>query len=104
MIAVAADERAQILLVPIGEEQVIITGAFGLAPHIESLVHDDETHTVAQVQKLGRGRVMAGANGVATDGFQQLKLAFPRAQVERGAERAEIVVQADAIDWQTLTV
>ena len=70
MIAVAADLRAQVLLVPVGEEEVVIQFVLALKPAVEGLVHHDKTHFVGQFEQLRRGRIVAGADGVAAHVLQ----------------------------------
>ena len=104
MVAVAADERAHVLLVPVGEEQVVIVRRFCPDPAIESLIHHDEAHSVAKVQQLRRGRIVAGADGVAAHLLQHFELTFQGAGVDGGAERAEVVMIADAVELNALAV
>src|SRR5215831_5307940 len=69
MVPVAVDEVLYVPLVPFVEIIGVAVGAdLALAhfPLIERLVHHEETHAVAQIQKLGGIRVMTGADGVAT--------------------------------------
>ena len=104
MIAVTADKGAQVLLVPVGEKEMIISRPLRFRPAIERLRHHDKSHPVAQFQQLGRRRIVAGANRVAAHRLQQLKLARARAQVESHAQRTKIVVQAHAVDLHSLTI
>src|ERR1039458_1962249 len=76
MVAVAAQHGPQIRVVPLLQLKMITVGRFAArvlreivrpvpVPLVKSFIKDIETHLVAQVVKLGRERVMAGANGIA---------------------------------------
>ena len=58
MITVAHHEIGQVTLMPLIEETgIVILGLF-LAPHIETLIHHDESHGVAHVQQFRSGRIV----------------------------------------------
>ena len=65
VIAVAADHVGQIALAPLVEELAIAEARLVLAPLVERLVHHDDAHAVAHLEQLRRGRIVAGADGVA---------------------------------------
>src|SRR4051812_12234612 len=102
--AIASNECTQVLFVPVRVEQVIVERRLLARPLIERLVHDEESHLVGQVQQLGRWRVVAGADGVASHFGEQLELPLQRADVDRGAKRAEIVVVAYPIQLDVFAV
>ena len=104
MVAVPADERAQVLLVPVREDEVEVERRLLPHPDVEGLVHDQEAHPVGQLEQLRRGRIVARADGVAAHLPQHLQLALGRARVERRAERAEVVVVVDALELDALAV
>ncbi len=64
MVAVAADERAQVGLVPVGEEAVVVVAVFALLPVVEGLVDDEQAEAVAGFEELGGVGVVGGADGV----------------------------------------
>ena len=72
--------------------------ALAAPPGVERLVHDQHAQAVGGLQQLGRGRVVAGADGVGAHLLQDLELALERARVHGRAQRAEVVVVADALD------
>ena len=80
MIAVAAQQRAQVLLVPVGEEQVEVERRLLPLPEVERFVHHEKAHPVGQLEQLGRGRIVAGADGVAAHLPQRLELPLERAR------------------------
>src|SRR5215469_4907936 len=88
MISITADQRAQILVVPVREKEMIVTWPLGLRPAIEGFSHHYESHAVTQIQKLRRRWIVARANRVATQAAQQLKLALCRSRVERHSQRS----------------
>ena len=96
MVAVAADEVGVLLLAVFGDRDAL--GQRGRAvPFVEGLVPDHDAHAVAQVEQLGRGRVVAGADGVHPHVLHDLQFALHRAGVERHAQRAEVGMQADPV-------
>ena len=73
-------------------------------PFVERLIPDDEPHAVAQVEQLGRGRIVAGADGVHAHVLHDLELSLHGPDVERHAQRAQIVMQADAVQLHSPAV
>src|SRR5579885_338744 len=104
MVAVAVDHIADVALAPLIEKLGVAVGDFGDAPHVEGFVHDDDAHAVAGFEHLGRGRIVAGTERVDARGLENLKLALDRAAVDGGAERAEIVMIADALNAHAAAV
>ena len=84
-------------------EMVVVLGLF-LLPHVERFVHYDEAHPVGQIEQLGRGGVVRRADRVGAHRPHDLELSLDRAGVHRGAQRAQIVVQAHAADLYRLAV
>src|SRR5215475_3256835 len=104
MIAIAADERPHVFFMPVGEQKVIIVAGFTSDPAIESFVHDDKAETIGDVEEFRSGGIVAGTNGVAAHFLQNFQLTLKCAGVNRRAERAEIVMVANAIDRDALIV
>ena len=101
---VAPNHRAQVGLAPVVEEEAVIIRALGHAPRVERFLHHDEAEAVAQVEELGRGGIVRSADGVAAQVAHEFELSLHRAQVQRGTQRAEIVVQTNALDVEALAV
>ena len=97
MVAVAADHGAGVLLAPVVENEVEVVGRLLALPRVEHLVDDKEAHAVAEVEQLGRGRIVGQADSVATGLGQELELAFGGATVEGRTKAAEVVVLVDAL-------
>ncbi len=58
-----------------------------------------EAHAVGEFQQLGRGRIVAGADGVhAHATFRISQLPLDGAAIDGRAQRAQVVVQADAVE------
>ena len=76
MIAVAAEFRAPVLLVPVVEQQMIIVLRLAVFPAVERFVHHHHAQAVAQIEQFRRGRIVAGADGVAAHFLQDLNLPF----------------------------
>ena len=64
MITVALDEIRQVFLMPFIEETGIIAIRFLAAPHVETLVHHEETHRIAHVQEFWCRRIMTASDSV----------------------------------------
>ena len=104
VIAVALKHGAEILLVPIGKEEVVVVLRFPRCPAIEGLVHHDDAQAVADVEQFRRRRVVAGANGVAPHFLEDSDLPLQGAGVDGRAQRAQVVVVAHALQSNSLPV
>ena len=93
-----------VLGIGVGEEAGVVIGGLGQLPHVVELVHHQQAQAVAQVQQLPGGRIVAGADGVHAHLLHQPQLPFRRLFVERRAQRAQIVVQAHAVQLDDLAV
>ena len=82
VIAVAEDGVGHVALPPLAEvEMVVLVGVLADRPDVEHLVHDQEPHAVADVEELGRRRVVGRADGVDP---QRLEVARRRSQTLSG--------------------
>ena len=104
MVAVATQHRAQILLVPVGEDQVEVERCLLALPRIEDFVDHQQAHAVGELQQLRRRRVVAHAHRVRAHVAQDFQLALRRAHVEGRAQRTEVVMVVDAVDDDALAV
>ena len=98
VIAVAVNHRHQVLFGPFVEEGGIAVGLFGIGPGVGKFVHYQEAHTVAEVEQLRCGRIMAAADGIAAHGAKPLQAPYPGVVVPGGSERAGVVMQAHALE------
>src|SRR5262249_38186827 len=96
MIAIAADERAEVFLVPVWVKLLIIVPRFSTGPAIESFVHHDQSESVAEIEQLRRRWVVAGSDSIASHFFQDFDLPLQSTGVDGRAKRPEIVMIADA--------
>ena len=104
VVPVPSHERAHVLLMPVGKDQVKIQRRLFLQPDIEGLVQDEKTHPVRQLQQLRRRRVVTHPQRIAAHFPQHFQLALRRPDIERGAERAEIVMIVGSFDGDPFTV
>ena len=104
MIAVAADGVARVDLRPLVEEQMVVVWILLNGPAIEQFVHHEKSHAVAQIEELGGGRIVRGADGVDADLLERFEPPFPDAERHGRAEGAAIVVETDALDFEILSV
>ena len=98
------DHIDHILLRPVGEEAMVAVLAFGDIPFVEGLDHHHEAHLVAEFHELGRGHIVRGADGVAAHLLQERELVAQGGAVDRGAERAQVVVVAHALDLPQFSI
>ena len=96
MVPVAANEVGDVTLGPLVEVLVVALRHLADGPLVEGLRHDQEAHPVAQVEELGRGRIVRGADGVGAHRLQHLEPALPDPLRHGRAEPAGIVMQVDA--------
>ena len=68
VVAVAPDGVGGVAVGPVFEVEVVVVGVFGDGPAVEHLVHDEEAHAVGEVEELGCGWVVGGADGVDAEG------------------------------------
>ena len=98
MVAVALDGVGGVAHGPVVEVEVVVVGIFADGPAVEHLVHDEEAHAVGEVEELGRGRVVGGADGVDAEGAEGGEAAFPCGERDGGAECSGVGVEGDAVD------
>src|SRR5580658_2460142 len=104
MISIAPDEGSQILLMPLRKDQMKIEGRFLPAPSVENLVHYQEPHLVSEFQPFRRGRIVGGADRVASHLLQHLELPLGSAKLECRTQGAEVMMSIDAFDLDMLAV
>ncbi len=104
MIAIAPHEGAHVAFRPLVEQRRVTVRFLGNRPGIGELVQHQDAHFVAQIQQFGRGRIVRSAQRVHAHGLQNLQLTLRRAPVPRRAQRAQIVVHANALQLHGLAV
>ncbi len=104
VIAVAVDHGDDIAFGPVVEEAAITEAGLGAFPFVEGFIHDEEAHAVGEVEKFGVWGIVGGADGVAAEGAEDFELSLEGAEVGGGAEGAEVVVIADALDLDAFAV
>ena len=80
--------------------RMAIDSVRGFIPFIKALVPDDDPHSIAQVEKFGRWRIVAGANRVDAHIAHDLELPFHCPRIEGGAKGSQIMMQIDAVQLQ----
>ena len=105
MVAVADDHAGEVALPPVFEVEVVVVRVLvaGL-PAVEGLVDHEHALAVASVEKRGRRRIMAGANGVVAVGLEDLDAALFGARDAGGAERAVVMMHAAAAQLVGLAI
>ena len=93
-----------VLVAPVLEEAGVAILALRVNPHVEALCHDHHAQRVAHVHLNLRGVVVRRADGVAAHGLELLDLPYDGRLVDRGAQWAEVMVQADAFYLSALAI
>ena len=97
MIAVALHQVREVALVPFIKESGVVAIRFLASPHVETLVHDQDSHRIAHVEEFRSRRIMTASDGVHAHIAQDGKLAMHRILVYGSTQTAEIMMLADAI-------
>ena len=92
MVAVAQHKVGEVALRPLVEEAGIVVLSLAAAPHVERLVHDDESHGVAHGKEFGGGRIMRATDGVGAHLLEYPELAVEGVLIHRSAKASEVVV------------
>lgn len=77
MIAVALDGVSGVAKRPLFEVEVVVVGILGNGPTVEHLVHHEKAHAVGEVEELGRGWVVRGADSVDAEFAEGFEAAVP---------------------------
>ena len=104
MITIAQHQIRQVTLVPFVEETGIIVLCLLASPHIETLVHHDQSHRVAHIQQLRGRRIMRRADGVHTHRLQLRQLTMQGVLIQGSAQTSEVVMLADTIQFEVLAI
>ena len=104
VITVAQNQIGQVTLMPLVEETGIVVLRLLTAPHVERLVHHDESHCVTHVQQFGGRRIMRRADGVHTHRLQLRQLTVQGVLIQCSTQTAEVVMLADTIQLEVLAV
>ena len=104
MIAETPDRIDQIALGPFVEIEVITVLHLGGAPLVEGLHHHHQPHPVAQFDQLRSGDIMRRADGIGPHLLEDRQLPAQRTDVDRRAQRPEIVMQANTPELDRFAV
>ena len=104
VVAIVAEHVDHVALRPCVEEPVVAVLTLGDIPLVERLQHHHESQLVAEPDQFGRRHVVRSADGIAAHVLEDAQLPADGRFVHGGAERAEVVVQADAFDLPALPV
>ena len=86
VVAVTQDEVGEVALMPFVKEAGVVVLGLLASPHVKRLVHDDESHCVAQVEQFGGGWVVRTTDGIDAHLFEDGELAVHRVFVKGGAK------------------
>ena len=100
VVAVAFQHAEQVALPPLVEVVLVVARL----PLVESLVDDDEAHLVAEVEKFGRRRIVGAADGVHPIRPEEFESSFHRTSGQGRAKTGIILMQAEALQFQRLSV
>ena len=99
MVAVVLYQIGDILIAPLLEELGIAVLALRINPHIETLCHHHHTERIADFHLQGRRHVVGSTDGIATHLLHHLDLTDEGSLVLCCAQRTEVVVQADTLQF-----
>ena len=89
---------------PLVEKTGIVVLCLLAAPHVETLVHHDQSHRIAHVKQFWGRRVVRAADGIHAHRLQLRQFAVQSVLVEGSAQTAEIMMLADTVQFEVLTV
>ncbi len=104
MVTVATHHVGEITLMPCVEEAGIVVLRLPLVPHVETLVHDDETHRIAHVEQFRSRRIVTATDSIDTHLFQFQELATQRILIDCCTKTTKVVMVADAIEFHVLSI
>ena len=104
MVAVTANKICEVALMPLVEETCIVACCLFLTPHVESLIHDDETHLVTQVKQFRCRWVVAAPDAIESCSLQYLQLAFYGTTVDGSTKATEVMMVADTLYLYMLAI
>src|SRR6266702_2445475 len=107
MVAIALNKISHVTFEPFVKVIAVTMGAdlaLGHLPFVEGLVHHQKPHAVAEVQEFRRMGIVAGANGIAAHLAQNLQPPLPNPFGHGSANTTSIVVKANAIQLDALSV
>ena len=83
---------------PLAEVEMVVVGVLGDGPGVEHLVHDEESHVVAEVEELRRGWVVGGADGVDAQGTESGEAELPGGEWDSSAQGSGVGVEGYSED------
>ena len=104
MVTISHHQVGQIALMPLVEEAGIVVLCLAATPHVKRLIHDDQSHRVAHIQQFRCWRVMRRTDGVDTHLLQLRQLAVQGILAQRSSQTPEVVMFANAVEFEVLTV
>ena len=104
VVTVTKYQVRQVALMPLVEEAGIVILRLLTSPHVEALVHHDESHRVAHVQQFRSRRVVGTADGVHTHGLQFGELAVQGIFIQCSTQATEVVMLADTVELEVLAI
>ena len=104
MITVPLDPISNITPPPIREESAAVIVRRFLVPAVKNFVHDQNTHSVAQVIKRRQLRIVRCANGIATHVLELLQATFQQRFRHGRADRAAALMLAHAQELNWLAI
>ncbi len=104
MIAVPQHHTLDIFFRPVRKKPVIIVRLLRDFPTVKSLVHHQHAQAVAGIQKLLRGWVVAGADGIKAIGFHQFDAALFGTVESCSAQNTIVVMHAASTQNNPLAI
>ncbi len=98
MIAVSSHKAGHVPRLPVPKKARIIIGRLRALPHIEGLIHDQQSHLIGQIQCLCRKRIVGEADGIGAHLLHDAVLPGKCIPVKGRAQCSLVRVQADAVE------
>ncbi len=105
MVAVAAESISEVGAPPVTEVgAVVLILILADGPDFDEFLHHEHALAVADVEEMGGGGIVGGADGVDAEGFEDGDAAFPDAVGNGDAEGTAFAVEGGAEEFEVFAV
>ncbi len=104
VIAIPAKHAGQVLLRPLVKEAAVAFPPFALLPFVKALIHHHDSHLVAEIEQLGRWRIVTRAQGIASHLLQDFQLSLVTTLERSGPQATQVGMITSSLDLHVLAV
>ena len=104
MVSVIQNKIGDILHSPLAEMTSVAILALRINPHIKRLSHHHHAQRIAEFHLPSRWHIVRRTNGITSHCLHHLNLTNQRRLVDCSAQRAQVVMQTNALQFQRLTI